>query len=77
LAGPADVYDLLGSLELLAARLPQALAQLQADLTREHVAGRVRIVDGRHTGNPAAALAATGCQLEHAKVAAGSLRQAL
>ena len=77
LTGPADVYDVLGSLELLTARLPQALSQLQAYLTREHTAGRVRIIDGEHAGDPAAAVAATACQLEQATRAAGSLREAL
>ena len=77
LTGPADVYDVLWSLELLAARLPQALSQLQRYLAREHDAGRVRIVDGAHVGDPAAAVTATACQLDQAAVAAGSLREAL
>ena len=77
LTGPADVYDVLGSLELLAARLPQALSQLQRYLVREQEAGRVRIVDGEHAGDPAAAVTATTCRLEQATAAAGSLREAL
>ena len=77
LAGPVDVYDTLAGLELLAARLPQALSQLQGFLSREQQAGRVRIVDGEHAGDPAAAVAATACRLEHAGCAAGSLREAL
>ncbi len=77
LTGTADVYDVLGSLELLAARLPQALSQLQRHLALEHDAGRVRIVDGPHTGDSAAAVTATACQLEQAAGAAGSLREAL
>lgn len=77
LVGPVDVYDTLAGLELLAARLPQALSQLQGFLAREQQAGRVRIVDGEHVEDPAAAIAATGCRLEHATRAAGSLRDAL
>lgn len=77
LAGPADAYDTLAGLELLAARLPQALNQLQHYLTHEHAAGRVLIVDGPHTGDPAVFLTATARELEHATRAARALHQAL
>jgi hypothetical protein len=77
LTGPADVYDTLAGLELLATRLPQALTQLQRYLAREHAAGRVLIVDGPHAGNPDDLLTATARDLEQATAAAGSLQDAL
>jgi hypothetical protein len=77
LTGPADVYDALGGLELLAARLPQALTQLQRFLADEHAAGRVLIVDGPHAGDPATFLIATAGHIEQATAAAGSLQVAL
>lgn len=76
-AGPADVYDVVGALATLTGRLPQALSQLQAFLAGEHAAGRVRIVDGPHTGEPAAALAESDRWLTCAAAAADSLRHAL
>ena len=77
LTGPADVYDVLGSLAILAARLPQALAQLQTYLAREQTAGRVQLVDGPHTGDPAAALADVERWLTCAAGGADTLHQAL
>jgi hypothetical protein len=77
LTGPGDVYDVLGSLATLAARLPQALSQLQAFLTREHTAGRVQIVDGQHVGDPAAAIADVDRWLTCATGSADLLREAL
>lgn len=77
LTGPANVYDVLGSLATLAARLPQALSQLQAFLTREHTAGRVQIVDGQHVGDPAAAVADVDRWLTCAAGSADTLREAL
>ena len=77
LTGPADVYDVLGSLAMLAARLPQALSQLQTFLTREQTAGRVQIVDGPHTGDPAAAVADVTRWLTCAAGSADALHQAL
>jgi hypothetical protein len=77
LTGPADVYDALGGLELLAARLPQAFIQLHRFLADEHAAGRLLIVDGPHAGDPATFLMATTCEIEQAVEAAGSLHQAL
>jgi hypothetical protein len=77
LTGPGDVYDVLGSLATLAARLPQALSQLQAFLTREHTAGRVQILDGQHTGDPAAAIADVARWLTCAAGSADTLREAL
>lgn len=77
LTGPADVYNTLAGLELLATRLPQALTQLQRYLAREHAAGRILIVDGPHASDPAAFLIATNRELEQATAAAGSLQEAL
>ena len=77
LVGPADVYDVLGSLATLAARLPQALAQLQAFLDSETDAGRVRVVDGEHVGDPAAAAATCGHWTDTATAAAQALQHAL
>lgn len=77
LSGPADVYDVLGSLAMLAARLPQALSQLHAFLARELAAGRVQLVDGPHTGDPAAAVADVARQLTCATGNANQLHQAL
>lgn len=77
LTGPADVYDVTGALASLTARLPQALSQLQSFLAGEHTAGRVRVVDGPHTGDPAAALAESERWLTCAAGAADTLRHAL
>lgn len=74
---PADVYDILAGLELLAIRLPQALTQLWRYLAHEHAAGRVLIVDGSYTGDPDACLTATARELEQASAAACSLVEAL
>lgn len=41
LAAPADVYDLVGSVHLLAVRLPQLLGQCAVFLRDEAAAGRV------------------------------------
>lgn len=77
LTGPADVYDTLGGLELFAARLPQALTQLQRSLTDEHAAGRLLIVDGTHVGDSATILIAIAYEIEQATAAASSLHRAL
>jgi hypothetical protein len=77
LAFPADAYDVTGALAVLASRLPQALAQLQAFLHAEVSAGRVAIVAGEHGGDPAAVLAAVTGSLEEAAASARRLHQAL
>lgn len=77
LTGPADVYDVLGELATLAARLPQALSQLQSFLDAETDAGRVRIVDGQHVGDPAAAAATVGHWTDTATAATQALQHAL
>jgi hypothetical protein len=74
---PADAYEVAGSLSVLAARLPQALAQLLAFLRAEADAGQVVIVAGPHAGEPAAAIAAVTGSLDAAVAAARRLHQAL
>lgn len=76
-SGTADVYDVLGALVLLTGRLPQVLSQLQASVAAEHTAGRIAIVDGPHTGDPAGALAQLSSMLNCAAVHATSMGQAL
>jgi hypothetical protein len=66
-----------GSLSVLAARLPQALAQLLAFLRAEVAAGRVVIVAGEHADDPAAVLAAVTDSLDSAVASARRLHQAL
>lgn len=77
LAEPADAYDVLGALASLASRLPQALGQLQVFLDTECSAGRVRIVDGEHVGDPAAVAAAAAEQLAAAIRATDALHASL
>ena len=61
---PADAYDVTGQLAALAARLPQALAQLLAFLRAEEAAGRIAMAAGEHAGDPAAMLAAVTADLD-------------
>ena len=77
LTTPADAYAVAGALALLAARLPQALSQLQAFLDAECDADRIAMVDGEYTGDPLAAVSATGHWLAHASTAAEQLQYAL
>jgi hypothetical protein len=74
---PADAYEVTGQLAVLAARLPQALAQLLTFLRAEVKAGRVVIVSGPDAGDPAAALAAVTGSLDAAVASARRLHQAL
>ena len=77
LTEPADVYAVLGSLATLTSRLPQALSQLLGFFQREQAAGRVQIVDGQHTGDPAAALTDLEQTLSCAASSAEALHHAL
>lgn len=77
LTGPADVYDTLGALAILAARLPQALAQLQAFLDAQTDAGQIAVIDGEHAGDPAAAAATVGHWTDTATAATQALQHAL
>jgi hypothetical protein len=74
---PADAYEVAGALGMLAARLPQALAQLSAFLQAETGAGRIVIVAGEHAGDPATAISAARRHLDDAAAAARQLRHAL
>lgn len=77
LVHPTDAYDVLGNLALLAARLPQALGQVQDYLDDATEAGRVAIVDGEHAGDPIAAVTVCAHHLDHAVRAAEQLHTAL
>jgi hypothetical protein len=77
LVHPADAYDVLGALALLAARLPQALGQVQNFLDDATEAGRVSIVDGEHAGDPVAAVTTCAHHLDAAILAARRLHDAL
>ncbi len=77
LAYPADAYEVTGQLSVLAARLPQALAQLLAFLQEQAAAGVVTVVAGQHQGDPAAMLAAVTGGLDAAAASARRLHQAL
>ena len=68
---------MLAALGIAAARLPQAIAQLRRFLDEQTTAGRVRIVDGTHAGDPAAVIAETGHLLDHATLSARGLAQLL
>ncbi|HUY49671.1 MAG TPA: hypothetical protein VMV92_28805 [Streptosporangiaceae bacterium] len=74
---PADAYEVTGQLAVLAARLPQALAQIHAFLQERAVAGQIAVVAGEHQGDPAAMLAAVTADLDAAAGFARRLHQAL
>lgn len=63
LVHPSDVYDVIGSLERLAAMLPQAFGQLSMWLGHEALAGRVVADFGSYTGRTDEALAIAGLSL--------------
>jgi hypothetical protein len=79
LAYPSDAWRLIGQLNVLAARLPQAFRQIAHLLQRWQDAGQVGIDPGtRYAGNPALAIATAEIHLtEDATVAAGQLAEAL
>jgi hypothetical protein len=77
LAYPADAYEVAGQLSLLAARLPQALAQIHTFLQQQTAAGQVTVVAGQHAGDPAAMLTAVTSDLDDAAGFARRLHQAL
>ncbi len=74
---PADTYEVTGQLSLLAARLPQALAELLAFLAEQAAAGRIIMVAGEHAGNPAAMLTAVTAELDAAVASARRLHRSL
>lgn len=61
---PVDAYHVLGSLELLASRLPQLLTQLAAFLQRELQADLVTIAGGEFYGDPLGAIGTASEELE-------------
>ncbi|MHB1597251.1 MAG: hypothetical protein ACYCO9_23395 [Streptosporangiaceae bacterium] len=77
LAYPADTYEVTGQLSVLAARLPQALAQLLTFLQGQAAAGRVAVVAGEHQGDPAAMLTAVTADLDAAVASARRLHHSL
>jgi hypothetical protein len=77
LTHPADAQAVLAALGMASARLPQALNQLRRFLDEQVTAGRVRVVDGEHAGDPAAMLTEAGHLLDHATIAARGLAQLL
>ncbi len=74
---PADAYDILASLSLLAARLPQLLGQLDRFVSREVDAGRVVVDGGEYVGDPQAAAAVTSHWLDQARIVADRLHHTL
>ena len=74
---PADAYEVAGQLSVLAARLPQALAQLLAFLGEQAATGRIAVVAGQHQGDPAATFTAVTTSLDAAAASARRLHQAL
>ena len=75
LAYPADAYEVTGQLSVLAARLPQALAQLLAFLAEQAAAGRIQVAAGQHAGDPAAVLTAVTASLDAAAASARRLQR--
>lgn len=72
---PSDVYDVLGALQALADRLPQASDQLARFLANELEAGRVAATDGVFSGDAPAATASAEEWLAQAAVAARRLAE--
>lgn len=77
LTWPSDVYDVLASLATLAARLPQALSQLDAFVTEQVNTGRIAVAGGDHVGDPVTAVITAGHWLHAASIAAHQLHSAL
>jgi hypothetical protein len=77
LAYPADVSEVVGSLDALAGRLPQLYRQLGAWLEREAESGRVQATDGPFTGDAPAAVATAAEWLAQAAGHAEQMQVAL
>lgn len=77
LSWPSDVYDVLAWLATLAARLPQALAQLDALLTEQVDTGRIAVAGGDPVDDPVAAVITAGQWLHAASLTAHQLHSAL
>ena len=75
---PSEVYRVLGSLEAMVARLPQAFAQLDGLLAQWVEDDLVNIDDGEFAGDPAAAGATASVYLtEEAPPAITRLQEAI
>ncbi|MBA3782289.1 MAG: hypothetical protein H0X12_10630 [Nocardioides sp.] len=72
-----DVYDLVAELALMAARLPQALRQVEALLDQLVEDHQVLIVDGDQVGDPVAVAVIVGHWLSTSCAAAGQLAHGL
>jgi hypothetical protein len=77
LTWPGEAYDVMASLSLLAARLPQLLGQLDRFLTGEVDAGRVVVAGGDYADDPQAAAAVASHWLDRARINAAALHHAL
>ena len=73
----SDVYRALGSLTVMAGRLPPALTQMSRLLEDWVDAGDVTVDSGEFVGDPVAAVTAAGVYLDEAAVAAATLTAAL
>lgn len=75
---PGDAYSLLGSLDVLASRLPQLCEQVAAWLTSEQSAGRLaETSSGRYGGDSARVVTAAGSALAEAGRTASHLSSLL
>lgn len=74
---PSDVHRILGSLNVLTARLPQLLGQLTLFLGRQHEAGNVVADYGKYAGRTDAAVTTTVQELAQAVRHAQHLHDAL
>ncbi len=72
-----DVYDLVAELALMAARLPQALRQVEALLDQLVEDHQVLIVDGDQVGDPVAVAVIVGHWLSTGRAGAGQLAHGL
>lgn len=74
---PGDVYDVLGSLKVLAMQLPQVCDQLASFLTAQHTAGLIRAVEGQpFAGDTGDAVGTAVLWLGKAGAAADALHEA-
>jgi hypothetical protein len=77
LSYPAEVYEILGSLEAMAQRLPQACGQLAEWLDHQAEGGRLKATDGPFADDVPAAVATATHWLNRAARLAEELRLAL
>jgi hypothetical protein len=77
LAYPADVYEVVGALETMTGRLPQAYEQLARWLDQQAEAQRIRVPEGLFSGDVPAAVATATHWLQEAGSLAEQMRLAL